>query len=601
MRYWQLVGLLIILLAQPVAYGQERAVLRGDSWAQVQRQRGGIITIVWDGVAPFAFRDSTGRLVGIEIELFEAFGRFVRQRYGYDLRLQWINGGGFTQTYQRVRTSPNPGVFGLGYFSITPERLRQVQFTPAYMPDLNVLVTHPDAPTYASPRDFIRALPHLKAYTMASTTMAQDVDSLRRTFYPGLKVRAVTDDYAVLDQVGRDKRAFGYVPLAVYLHASLRGSKLKRQPVLLSERIGFAAIHPLTSDWSEPMAAYARSPGAEAVTNAILKRYLGADLTGVVFDTPERPSRYALELLSLQKELVTQRLISTALEVQTQKTYRSLAVLGLFLLVTVAALLYVRTVNKQHINQRLAAQNALIRQQRDEIEQVSRQLKLKMLQAQLNPHFIFNSLNAIQYFIMLNEKRNALAYVAAFSRFMRQLLTTAAHPDATVRQEMQLLDQYLTLEKMRFPHKFDYAITADETPAVPLSDIGIPALFIHPFVENALYHGIMNRPDGGGRLQIQFDHDPAGVRVRLIDNGTQRPTFTFPADRQAATDRTPDWESVQERLTLFNVQADRPIRVETSRLTAADGAVTGMQTVLYLPVAPSARQGRTLASLIPMP
>lgn len=586
MRYYRILicKTLLSLLWVQIACGQVTPILQGDSWAKVQQQRGGVITIVWDNVAPYAYRDSTGRLVGIEVELLESFGRFVRKQYGYDLRLDWVNGGSFDKTYQRVRTSPNPGVFGLAYFSITPERLREVQFTPAYMPDLNVLVTHPNAPTYTSARAFIRDLPGMNAYTMSNTTMAQDVDSLKRTFYPNLPVRTVPDDYAVLDRIRLDKQAFGYVPLSLYLYARQQGLALKRQSVLLSERIGFAAIYPLKSDWNEPMDAYARAPGAADMTGAIVQRYLGTTQTGVVFDAPERPSRYSMELLSLQKELVTQRLISTALEVQTQKTQRSLAVLGLFLLVTVAVALYVRTVNKQKINQQLAEQNTLIRQQRDEIERVSRQLKLKMLQAQLNPHFIFNSLNAIQYFIMLNEKRNSLAYVAAFSRFVRQLLTTSSQPYAAVRQEVQLLDQYLTLEKMRFANKFDFTITTDTTPDSSLSDVYIPTLFVHPFVENALYHGIMNRPNGGGMLQIQFGDDPAGVRVTLTDNGVQRPAIQAVSGRQMTTDLTPHWESVQERLALFNIQANRPIRVETSPLTTTDGTVTGTQTVLYLPV-----------------
>ncbi|SOD92226.1 histidine kinase [Spirosoma fluviale] len=583
--YWKLIcGSLILILWWQTTCGQGTPILRGDSWAQVQQQRGGVITIVWDEVAPYAYRDSTGRLVGIEVELLESFGRFVRKQYGYDLRLEWVNGGSFNKTYRYVQTSPNPGVFGLAYFSITPERLRQVQFTPAYMPDLNVLVTHPDAPTYASPGEFIHDLPTMTAYTMSNTTMAQDVDSLRRTFHPNLPVRTVTDDYAVLDRIRLDRHGFGYVPLSLYLYARQQGLTLKRQSVLLSERIGFAAIYPLKSDWNEPMDAYARALGAADITNEIVKRYLGTTLAGVVFDAPERPSRYAMELLSLQKELVTQRLISTALEVQTQKTQRSLAVLGLFLLVTVAVSLYVRTVNKQKINQQLAQQNTLIRQQRDEIERVSRQLKLKMLQAQLNPHFIFNSLNAIQYFIMLNEKRNSLAYVAAFSRFMRQLLTTASQPSVSVRQEVQLLDQYLTLEKMRFANKFDFSITTDTAPDSALSAVYIPTLFVHPFVENALYHGIMNRPNGGGMLQIQFGDDPSGVRVTLTDNGVQRSAMPVVNGRQTTTDLTPHWESVQERLALFNVQTNRPIRVETSALMTTNGTATGMQTILYLPV-----------------
>lgn len=574
---------LVILLGSWSSYGQTSQPPRGDSWAQLKQQRQGVITILWEEVIPFAYHDSSGRLVGIEVELLESFARFVQQRYGYTLRLEWRSGGDFKQIYERVRTSANPGVFGLANYSVTPERLRQVQFAPVYMPDLNVLVTHPDLPLYASAHAFIQALPRLKAYTIAGTTMAQDVDSLRHSFYPALPVQAVSTDYALTDRISHDAASFGYVPLAQYLYHRQRGFTFRRQAILLSERMGYAGIYPLHSDWHDPLEAYANAPGAANKTDSIVKRYLGTVLTGIAFNAPQRPSKYALDMLSLQKEVVTQRLISTALDVQAQKIRSNLALLGIFLLITVSVVFYIRAINKQQINQQLITQNQLIGQQRDQIDRVSRQLKLKMLQAQLNPHFIFNSLNAIQYFIMLNEKRNSLAYMAAFARFMRQMLTTAAQSYSTVREEVQLLEQYLSLEKMRFAHKFDFTISADYSPDSALTESWIPTLFIHSFVERILYHGLMNRPAGGGTLKIHFDQDPVGVRVTLTDNGVERPALLFSDAQPVSSDLTPHWASVLERLALFNAQAEQSIRVDTGQVAAADGSGNLTQTILYLP------------------
>ncbi|MBC7920376.1 MAG: histidine kinase [Ferruginibacter sp.] len=574
------IGLLVLLL-RGVGWGQSAPALRGDSWAQVQRQRGGVITVVWDELAPFAYRDSTGRLVGIEIELLESFGQFVRQHYGYDLRLRWVNGGSFERVYERVRTSPVPGLFGAACFSITPERQREVQFTPAYMPDLNVLVTHASAPDYASARDFIRALPKLKAYTMRNTTMAQDVDSLRRAFYPALPVEVVPNDYDVLERIAQNKGTFAYVPLSQYFYARRRMPNLKRQTVLLSERIGFAAIHPRHSDWNEPMWAFVRAPNAEENNDQVIQKYLGKRVVEVVFNAPERPSGYSFELLSLQKELVTQRLINTALEVQTQKTYQSLAIVGVVLTLLVAMVQYARSADKQRLNRVLTGQNEVIRQQKEEIERFNRKLEMKVLQAQMNPHFIFNSLNAIQYFVTLDEKRKSLAYIAAFARFVRHLLRNASQPYTPVGQEVTMLEQYLALEKMRFADKFSYQVTAGDDEA--LSDVRLPSLLVHPFVENALYHGILNRPDGGGLITVRFEASPAHLTVTVEDNGVGRQAAADLTGRKQGSDPTPHEQLVKDRIALLNEGTVAKITLETTDLRHPDGRAAGTRLVMHLP------------------
>ncbi|MGM9511603.1 histidine kinase [Larkinella sp. GY13] len=580
-QHWALALIWLTWLVAASSWAQNGPILRGDSWAEVRKRRGGVVTVVWDQVEPFAYRDSTGRLAGIEVELLENFRQFVKRRYGFELTLHWVYGGGFIQTYNRVRTSPQPGVFGLGNFSVTPDRQREVQFTPPYMPDLSVLITHPSAPNYASARDFITALPNLRAYTMRHTTMAQDIDSLRRGFYPTLPVTTVNNDLTVMRHVIHHPNAFSYMPLSLYLLGRKRGLPVKRQTVLMSERPGYAAIYPLKSDWGEPMRAYADAPGAQNITNQIIRKYLSESEFGLAFETSERPSNYDFERLSLQKELVTQRLINTALEVQTQKTYRSLALLSIGLLLIVAGILYVRSASKQRINQQLKAQYDRIQQQNAEIDHYNRKLKLKVLQAQINPHFIFNSLNAIQYFIMLNEKRKSLAYITSFARFMRLLLANASQTYASVNQEMLMLDQYLALEKTRFSNKFEYRVKLANSAS--LAEMVIPSLIVHPFVENALYYGILNRPDGAGFIDIRFDQTPAGVRVEVTDNGIGRSEALTISQRKQGSDLTPHWQTVKDRLALLNEQNEQKIRFETVDLTDSDGRAAGTQVTLYFP------------------
>jgi two-component sensor histidine kinase len=571
--------ILLIWLPWKSTLGQSvRPSFPGDSWAKIVKQQGGVITVLWDDFPPFAYRDSTGKLVGIEIELFESFGRFVRHHYGYDLRVEYVNGGSFEKTYEQICASPNPGVFGMANFSVTPERQRQVRFSVPYMPDVNVLITHPTSPDYASARDLIHELPHLQAYTIRNTTMAQDVDSLRRAFYPALPVNLVANDYAVLHQIAADPNAIGYLPLPLYLYNRKKGMKLKRQKVLRSERAGFAAIYPLHSDWDQPLRAYANAPGAENMTDQIVRKYLGDELTDIIYSSPERPTGYQLELLSLQKELVTQRLINTVLELQEQKIYRSMAILAGMLTLLLAVVQYIRFARKKKLNQLLTEQNELIHSQKKEIEFINKKLEMKVLQAQMNPHFIFNSLNSIQYFVSLDQKKQSMQYIAAFAKFMRQLLQNASQAYTPVLKEVEMLKQYLALEKMRFADKFSYQITVEDDETLP--EARLPSLLVHPFVENALYHGILNRPDSQGLIRIRFEGSSAMVRVTIEDNGVGRTAASALSLRKQGTDLTPHERVVKERIALLNEGTRAHITLQTSDLLHPDGRAAGTRVLM---------------------
>lgn len=548
---------LLLLLSLPLR-AQIPPTLRADSWAQVQRQGTGTVTALWNGVDPFIFRGKTGQLAGVEYEVMEAFRAWLGRRYGVRLTVDWLEVPRFEDVLPYVTTTRQPGVFGWAYFSITDERRRSVRFTAPYMPDLNVLVTNsrvPDFPTNATLENRLR---NGEAYTMRNTTMADDVAQLRRRL-GGVPLRVMENDYDILQQISRQPNAFGYLPLSLYIVALQNGLNVKRQPLLMTRREGFAGIFPLRSDWAGPVDEYFNSPEFRTLSDDLMRKYLGNQMSGLVEKGPLSDSMNSdVRLLKLEKEIVTQRFVDAALRVQQEKIYRNLFLLGVLALLGLSGALYARFRAKQKFNQKLAEQNELIRQQNGLIELTNRKLEMKVLQAQLNPHFIFNSLNAIQYFVTLDDKRAALRYISAFSRFLRNLLDGASASTTTVPQECRLLEQYLTLEQIRFPNKFRFEVRA-EPGALPLE---LPALLVHPFVENALYHGILNRPDAGGILDVQFTTEGGVLLVAVTDNGIGREAARQLRQRKAGTDLTPHERLVKDRIALMNEQGDAPILLE---------------------------------------
>ena len=150
------------------------------------------------------------------------------------------------------------------------------------------------------------------------------------------------------------------------------------------------------------------------------------------------------------------------------------------------------------------------------IENEMNQLEKSALQAQMNPHFIFNCLNSIQGFIMDNEKEQAMEYLGKFAKLIR--LNLNASVDSTIRldQEILILENYLALEQLRHDHSFSYQITTANNIAIDRVDI--PPMLLQPFVENAVLHG-MKGIDADGEIQINFTTDQAMLIIDIKDNG----------------------------------------------------------------------------------
>jgi signal transduction histidine kinase len=159
-----------------------------------------------------------------------------------------------------------------------------------------------------------------------------------------------------------------------------------------------------------------------------------------------------------------------------------------------------------------------IQQERLGLEEQINQLKQQAYRAQMNPHFIFNTLNAIQGLILGEqlEKEKAVGYLSKFSRLIRTALDASAQEKITLKQEVELLHNYLALEQMRFDHSFSYHITlADD---LETEWVQIPPLLIQPYVENAVLHG-MEAKQGDGVISIELTAENELLRVCIRDNG----------------------------------------------------------------------------------
>jgi hypothetical protein len=173
------------------------------------------------------------------------------------------------------------------------------------------------------------------------------------------------------------------------------------------------------------------------------------------------------------------------------------------------------------------------------------ELESKAARALMNPHFIFNSLNALKGFILTGELESAEKYLDKFAKILRNLLENGASDKILIRDEIILLNNYLDIEKLRFDNSFDFKVeTADE-----ISNVYIPFMCIQPFVENAVWHGLMLKK-GEKFLNISFSRlDENRVRCIVEDNGIGRNNASV--KKESLKGRSLGMELIRQRLELI--------------------------------------------------
>lgn len=224
----------------------------------------------------------------------------------------------------------------------------------------------------------------------------------------------------------------------------------------------------------------------------------------------------------------------------------------------------------------------VVRQNRLKAARQKLELEQKQLQAQMNPHFIFNCLNSIQQFILQNDRANANKYLADFALLMRQTLDNSKDGTISLQREIDYLNNYLSFEHMRHEDKFIYTIKCDTS--INSHTVEIPSMIIQPFVENAIKHGLCNREGDGGELNIRFYTKGDALFCDVEDNGIGIKEATRLKEGNFITHKSRGLELTRQRLALASKTKgdDYTISVvDKSANGAAAGTIVTIKFPLY--------------------
>jgi ligand-binding sensor domain-containing protein len=186
------------------------------------------------------------------------------------------------------------------------------------------------------------------------------------------------------------------------------------------------------------------------------------------------------------------------------------------------------------------------------------ELELQALQAQMNPHFVFNALSAIQNFILNNDADEATDYLSRFSRLMRLFLESSRNKYISLSDEKVLLEYYIQLEQLRFKDKFTYQIILEEGVSL---DTEIPSMLLQPFVENSINHGLVYKENNDGYLNINFKREADSLICTIDDNGIGRDKAAEIKSKSLKSYKSRGTEITEERLRSLELIENTKIEI----------------------------------------
>jgi hypothetical protein len=208
--------------------------------------------------------------------------------------------------------------------------------------------------------------------------------------------------------------------------------------------------------------------------------------------------------------------------------------------------------------------------------------KHNALISQMNPHFVFNSLNSIQNFVLTKDTELANSYLADFSSLMRAILVNGRSSTISISEEVRFLELYLRLESLRLDNRFDYKISVSK--GLVASSVMLPTMMLQPLLENSIWHGVAALDDRKGRIDVDFSQKNQKLICKVTDNGVGRAKSAELAKRFGKKHQSLASTILLERIDLLNRYQFDHIEMEIEDLFDSNGLAAGTCVRLSIPL-----------------
>lgn len=353
-------------------------------------------------------------------------------------------------------------------------------------------------------------------------------------------------------------------------------SSLNQVPILSTGAFELYGWHHLVMTYSDSaLCLYIDGKQESTVAKNFRTRFLATDSVMVGYSANIKNQRYFfgyVDDIAIYNRVLSPDDVADLYTEGDPNRYRNLIIMVLISLAGIAVMvvLVIRKFRKALEKEK----------EKNRIQRQVFEMETRVIKAQMNPHFIFNSMNSIQQFILADDTANANTYLVKFARLLRKILESSSDEHISLENEVDILQKYIEIESLRFDHAFSYEIVVDEKLSSP--NIRIPHMLIQPFVENAIWHGLLQK-ESTKDLKVIFGYiNENTLSCTIDDNGAGRNARK--PERPAGKKKSLGIHFTSQRLELMRKEWGGNLGVEITDKVSAPGVSAGTRVLITIPI-----------------
>ncbi|MBL0764338.1 ATP-binding protein [Marivirga atlantica] len=501
------------------------------------------LNLFWFVSKPFIYKNEKGELTGIEYDILNEYKSYLANKYGVNLRLNWIEADSFGNIIDRIQAASNDNHVGVSAFSITPERLEKVDFSHPYLADFTVLVSSEGTPILKTLDEVNKTLSQMEAVTISGTTYEEFLFELKNQLQVDFNIHYINSDKNVLNEVSKADNRFGFIDLPIYLMLIKNGGNLTRQNFFTKRGNGYAFMFPKASKWKVRMDSFLMDPQSREMLAEITSNYIGEELFEFI-ENIYGGHNLGTSLLTKEKELQNEQLIlkEQLLEKEKQqRIYLMIALVAMVILIGIIAFQYYR---QQKIAETLLTQNKKVESQQRNIESKNEQLFNRNLQltslneeknslVKILAHDLRSPINQIQGLVEVlslgestldKESTETINQIKDAAKRVNNMISKILDFDALEEDRMKVIKEEINVENLVAELANNFKNQAENKKIeliyqVPVNTIIYSDhLYFTQILENLISNAI-KFSEKETRVWVEVFDDQQAVVVKVVDEG----------------------------------------------------------------------------------
>jgi serine phosphatase RsbU (regulator of sigma subunit) len=344
---------------------------KGDSWETVQEKKTGKVYILHYDRKPFVYVNEKGKVTGVEYDIITEFMSFLQKEKGVKIKVEWIKFDDFHKLYEEVIKSEG-GVWGLPSVPLNEINIKEVQTSPVFMPDIEVIISSKNIAVANDKVTLRSSLRHGFPVTIPNSTVEMSLNRIKRAYFAEAKYENVKTEDEIIEHIANNNDKFGYVNLIDYYLADKQGKSLNRQKFFEVKRSNYAFLFPYTSDWTEPFDEFFHEDKYKQLINFIIKKHLGTDVSDILIDVPGEANQKIIDAEeTMEKAINNERVMRQEFSAFRWKAY----VAGTLLLVVLLILIFQQSSSRRTYSKKINESEEEIAEIKMELNHVTEQAR----------------------------------------------------------------------------------------------------------------------------------------------------------------------------------------------------------------------------------